>query len=182
MKQIAKGRENRPGKIDYCAYKKEDEGVISYKRTLRKIVILLGPHDRDFVFRVVVIADQVKQAVHDHPVQLVGELDAIEHGVLADGIHGDKQVAGEAVPLAVIEGDDVGIIIVLQIFYIDIQNKIIGAKYNRNITQALGLALGDELEPAAGEPLLLEGELRIFGKVRNHDGIFLQIYIFPQEE
>ena len=130
----------------------------------------------------VVIPDQVQQAVHDHPVQFVGELDTVEHGVLPDGIYGDEKVAGEVVSFTVIEGNDVGVIIVLQIFYIDIQNKIIGAEYNRNIAQALGLALGDELEPAAGEPLLLDGELRIFGKVRNHDGFFLQIYIFPQEE
>ena len=37
-------------------------------------------------------------------------------------------------------------------------------------------AIGDKLEPAAGEPLLLEHELGIFGIISNHGVKFLQIY------
>ena len=88
----------------------------------------------------VIVADEVQQAVHDDAIELIRKLRPVKSGILPHGIYGDEKVSGEAVSLAVIEGDDIGIIIVLQIFYIDIQYIIIGTEYYRNVSETFGLA------------------------------------------
>ena len=116
----------------------------------------------------VVIADKMQQPVHDYPIQFIGKLRPVKGGVLLHGINADEKVSGEAVSLTIIESDNVGIIIVLQIFYIDVQNIIIGAKYYSNVTEALGLALRNKLEPTGSKTLLFKCKRSIFGKICNH--------------
>jgi hypothetical protein len=96
----------------------------------------------------IIISDEMKKAVNDDPVELIGKLGPVERGVLPDGIYAYEKVSGETVSFTIIESNDVRIIIVLQIFYIDIQNIIIGAEYNRNVSQTLGFTLRYKLEPA----------------------------------
>jgi len=113
----------------------------------------------------VIISYKVQKAVDNHAVKLIGKLGPIEGGVFTHGINTDKKVSGKPLTLTVVKGDNVRIIIVLQIFYIDIKNIIIGTKYNGNVSQALGLTLGHKLEPTGSQTLFLEHKLAIFGEI-----------------
>ena len=62
----------------------------------------------------VVITDQMQDAMDNHPIEFIGELGPIERSVLPDGIDADEQVAVQAVAFAVVEGDDVRKIVVLE--------------------------------------------------------------------
>ena len=117
----------------------------------------------------VIISYKVQKAVDNHAVKLIGKLGPIEGGVFTHGINTDKKVSGKAIALTIVKGNNIRIIIVLQIFYIDIQNIIIGTKYNGNVSQTLGLTLGHKLEPTGSQALFLKGELAIFGEIRNHN-------------
>ena len=112
----------------------------------------------------------------NHAVEFVLELGPIEGGVLPDGIDTDEEVAVQAVAFAVVERDDVREVVVLQVLHVHVQDVVVRTENDRDVAQAADLALGDELEPAVGEPFLLESELRIFGEVRDHSGNFVQIY------
>jgi hypothetical protein len=110
----------------------------------------------------------VKEAVYDDAVQFIGKLGPVERSVLPNGIDGDEKVSGEAVSLTVVEGNDICVVIVLQIFYIDIQNIIIGTKYHSNVSKALGLTLGYKFEPTRSEAFFLEGKHNVFREIGNH--------------
>ena len=117
----------------------------------------------------VIVANQVQYAMDNHTIQLVGKLCPIVQSVFPYGINADKQISRQAVSFTIVKGNNVCIVIVLQIFYIDIQNIIIGTKYNGNVSQTLGLTLGHKLEPTGSQALFLKGELAIFGEIRNHN-------------
>ena len=82
-----------------------------------------------------------------YPVKFIGKVNTIKGSVFPYGIYAYEKVSAEAVSFAIIKGYNIRIIIVLQIFNIDIQNIIIGTKYNRNVSQALEFAFGDKFEP-----------------------------------
>ena len=124
----------------------------------------------------VVITDQVQETMDNDPVQLILELGSIKLRVLPDRVHTDEKVTVQAVALAVVECDDVREVIVLQILHVHVQDVIVRAENDGNITQSTDLTLGDQLEPTAGKPLLLESELRIFVIIGYHNQNFVQIY------
>ena len=124
----------------------------------------------------VVVTDQVQDAMDNHAIKFVLELGPIEGGVLPDGIHADEQVAADSVALAIVERDDVGEVIVLQVLHIHVQDVVVRTENDGNVTQAPDLAFGNQFEPAVGKPLLLEGKFRILGEIRDHNRIFVQIY------
>ena len=82
----------------------------------------------------IVIPYEMKKAMNYNTIKLIGKFCPIKRGILSHRIYTDKQVSGETVSLAIIKSNNISIIVVLQIFYIDIKNIIIGAKYNRNIS------------------------------------------------
>lgn len=93
----------------------------------------------------VVITNQMQEAVDDDAVKFIGKGGSIKGGVFAHGIDRDEKVSAKGIALAIVKGDNVRVIIVLQIFYIDIQYIFIGTKYNGNVAELLALALGDSL-------------------------------------
>jgi hypothetical protein len=68
----------------------------------------------------VIIANKMQKAMDNDSIQLIGKLCTIEGSIFTDRIHTDKKISGKAVALTIVESNDVCIIIVLQIFYIDI--------------------------------------------------------------
>ena len=144
--------------------------MMSNEFTKRKVIILLGTHHGDVFLRVVVVADQVQQAMNDYPVQLVGEFRPVEGRVLTNRINADEQVAVQAVSFAVVESDDVREVIMLEILHVHIQDVVVRTENNGDIPQAADLALGHQLQPAARQSLFLENEASIFRKISDHTG------------
>ena len=124
----------------------------------------------------IIITDQVQETMDNHPVQFIFELGSIKLRVLPDRVHADEEVTVQAVTLAVVERDDVREVIVLQILHVHVQDVIVRAENDGNIAQPTDLTLGDQFEPTAGKPLLLESELRIFVIIGYHNQNFVQIY------
>ena len=78
----------------------------------------------------VVITYQVQQAMNNDTIEFIRKFGSVKTGIFANGIYTDEKVTGKPVSLTVIKGNNVRVIIVVQIFYIDIQNIIIGAEYH----------------------------------------------------
>ena len=60
----------------------------------------------------IVIADEMEDAMDDYAVKLIVELGSVEDGILTDGINADEKVSGNPVALAIVESDNVREIIV----------------------------------------------------------------------
>jgi hypothetical protein len=124
----------------------------------------------------VVIADKVQKAVNYHAVQLVRELGGIEYSVLTDGIDADEKVARKDLSFAIIKGDYIGEIVVLEILHVHVEDIIVGTENDVHVPQLLHLAARHGLQPFAGQHLIFEIKFNIFGEESDHSTIFVQIY------
>jgi hypothetical protein len=88
--------------------------------------------------------------------------------VFANGIDADEKVPGEDVLFAIIEGDDVGKIVMLEILHVHIQDIIIRAENDVDGTKAPHFAPGNHLQPAVVLQLLLQIKADILLKVAYH--------------
>ena len=94
-------------------------------------------HDLAFARSLVVDATQVQDPMNDGPMQLLLIRGGKLFGIRADGIKTDEQIACNLRPARIVERDDVGIIIVLQILPVDLQNLFVRTE---NITDVTGSA------------------------------------------
>lgn len=85
-------------------------------------------HDFAFAGSLVVDAAQVQDAVDNDAVQFAFVRLVELLGVGAHGVQADEQVACDAVSFAIIEGDDIGVVIVLQVLSIHLQDFFIRAE------------------------------------------------------
>ena len=70
----------------------------------------------------------MQHAVHEHAVQLFVVGTAEEFGVRAHRIERNIEIARKYIGCAVVEGDDVGVIVVLKITTVHIEDFLIVAK------------------------------------------------------
>lgn len=96
----------------------------------------------------VIVTYQVKQAMNHHAIQFLVEVDAIELGIILHAVYTDEQISTEDILLAVIESDDVGKVIVLEIFHINVEDIVIRTENDVNVTYLFNLAFGDKFEPS----------------------------------
>ena len=102
--------------------------VVNHVNPFRECLVLGGFHDFALARTLVVDAAQVQDAMDDDAVQL-GVIRGIElFGIGAHRVEADKQVARNAVSFGIVEGDDVGVIIVLQVLAVHLQYLLIGAE------------------------------------------------------
>ena len=124
----------------------------------------------------VIISDQVKQTMNHDAVQFFLELRSIQDGVLADRIDADEEIARKDVPFAVVEGDDVREIVVLEITHVHVKDVVVRTENDGQVSDPPDLAFGDHPEPAVVERLTLECERNILVVIAYHGSKFVQIY------
>ena len=116
----------------------------------------------------IIISDEMKDAMNDHPVEFIFEISSILDGIFTDRIYTDEKITRKLVSLAIIESDDVGEIIMLKIFLIDIKNIIVRTEYDRYVADASDFAFCDKTKPAVIQGFSLENEICVLKKIRNH--------------
>lgn len=93
-------------------------------------------HDFAFAGTLVVDAAQVQDAVDDDAEKFCFIRGFKLHGVGPYGIQADEQVARQPFPFTVVEGDDICIIIVLQVLSVHLQNLFVRAEYVGNFAHS----------------------------------------------
>ena len=106
-----------------------------------------------------------------NPVQLVQKLRSVKVRVVPDGINAYEQVAGKSVSFAIIKGDDVGEIVVLEILPVYIKNVIVRTEKYVNISKFTDFALCNELQPLVIKRFTFEFKIDIFRKIPDHNGM-----------
>jgi hypothetical protein len=124
----------------------------------------------------VIITDQMEQTMDDHPMKLFVKLGTIFNGILSDRVDADEKISGKNLSLAIVEGDNVCEVVMLEITHVDIEDVIIRTKYYVNIAQGPDFASGNELQPSVIRQFILENELYILAIIPYHGPKFPQIY------
>ena len=116
----------------------------------------------------IVITDEVEETVDHHAVEFFFEFNSIFTGILPDGIDTDEEIPGQGLALAVIECYYVREVVVLEVSHIDIEDIIVRAENDGNVSEFLHFTSGDHLEPAVVELLVFEFKLDILAEIPYH--------------
>ena len=73
----------------------------------------------------IVVADKMKKPVDDHAVKLIIKFGSELDGILPHAVNADEKITGKPVALALVEGNDIGEIVMMQVAKIHIKNVII---------------------------------------------------------
>lgn len=94
---------------------------------------------------------EVEQAVGQYPAHFLPGRNAQLPGIIGYALNADKDVAFDfASGLALIERDDVGVVIVLEVVAVNLQQVLVGAENVVQITHGIPLTFGLLAEPLAG--------------------------------
>ena len=110
----------------------------------------------------IVITDQMKKPMDDDPVEFVRKFCPVLDGIFSDTVDTYKEVTGQFIAFAIIKGDDIGKIIMLQVLLIDIKYIIVGTENNRNLSYTTDFAFSYKTEPSVIQSLPLEYKISIF--------------------
>ena len=116
----------------------------------------------------IIITDQMKDAMNNDSVQLLLEVSTIFNGILPDTVNTDEKITGQSVSFTIIESDYICKIIMLKISLIYIKDIIVRAEYDIDVTDATDLAFCNKAKPAVCSCLSLKNKVCVFEKVRNH--------------
>ena len=105
--------------------------LLQYRSTFEhgESLVLVLLHDLALARTLVVDAAQVQDAVNDDTMQLVVVGLAELLGIGAHSIERDDNIAVDDIALIVIEGDDIGVIIMAQILVVDLENLLVVYKH-----------------------------------------------------
>lgn len=114
-----------------------DVMILSYHH--RQRTVLGAFHYLALSRTLVVDAAEVQYAVYDHPVQLLIIVFAVQFGVGFHGVERYYYVAAHDVVLVVVEGYDVRVIVVSEIFAVHLENLLVVHEHVANVTHALSI-------------------------------------------
>ena len=122
-----------------------------------QVFVLLTVHLGVRPGRLVLLTAEVQHAVHHYPAHFAEGRGAVDPGVVAHRIHVYEDIAGyNPLPfqVAVIEGDDVGEIVVSEKLPVHLQQAAGRAEDVGHVSKPIALAAGHLLQPSGRQPLL----------------------------
>ena len=110
----------------------------------------------------VIITDEMKDTMDNDPVQLVLEFGTIFESIFTDTIDTDEKVTGKSVPFAIVEGDDVSEIVMLEVLLVYIEDVVVRTEDYRYVTNATNFAFSNKSKPSVVQSLPFKNEVGIF--------------------
>ena len=100
--------------------------------------------------------------MNDYSVKFLFEFGSVLGSIFPYAVDTYEKITGESVSLAVIKCNDIGEVIVLEIFLIYIQYIIIRTEYYGNVSNTTDFTLCDETEPSVIQGLTFKNEISVF--------------------
>ena len=115
----------------------------------RERLVLVLLHDLTLTRALVVDATEMQDAMDDDAMEfaLIGLIELL--GIGAHGVEADNNIARNLIALGIIEGDDVGVIVVSKELAIAIENTLVVDELVANFAQPLAMELGNLANPCA---------------------------------
>lgn len=109
--------------------------------------IFCGFHDFTFARSFIVDAHEVEHAMNEHTVEFVVIVFTQHLGIGAHGIEGDVEVACQHCSCTIIKGDDVGVVVVLEILPISGEYLFVIAEDIVDFSQSAIVLRSDTAQP-----------------------------------
>ena len=135
----------------------------------------LSAHFCRILLRLVLKTAKVKQSVSENPKQFFLESHPVDDGIFAHPFHTDIDVAVQEVTLHIVERDDVGESIVLQILEVELEQIVVVAKDIIDVAQLFTMSGGQGGQPLFIHHLLSKLETGL-GVKKYHNEKFRQKY------
>ena len=135
----------------------------------------LSAHFRRILLRLVLKTAKVEQSVSENPKQLFIESHPENAGVFAHPFHTDIDVAVQEITLHIVESDDVGEGVVLQILEVELKQIVVVAKDVIDVAQLFSVSGGKGGHPLFIHHLLAKLETGL-GVKKYHNEKFRQKY------
>jgi hypothetical protein len=110
----------------------------------------------------------MQNAMDDNSMQLFFIRAAKLFGVESHGVQTDEEVAGNALALAIVERDDVSIVVVLQVLSVHLEYLLVIAEDIGYLSHSLAIAVCHGLYPGRGEAARDGRHLHIYNIIGNH--------------
>ena len=100
--------------------------------------------------------------MNDYSVKFLFEFGSVLGSIFPYAVDTYEKITGESVSLAIIKCNDIGEVIVLEIFLIYIQYIIIRTEDDRYLTDPSDLTFSNKSEPAVIQGLTFKNEISVF--------------------
>ncbi len=135
--------------------------------------VLGSLHDFALTGSLIVDAAEMEYAVDDGAMQLLIVFGGKLLAIAPHGVEADEEVATDDVALGVVEGDDVGVVVVLQELAVDLEDTLVVAEDVAHVAHLLAIGGGYGAYPCGGLALLDGWHHGAFGVVGNHVWLIL---------
>lgn len=152
----------------FCFANRKSAISLSHLAEQCERLILGSLHDLALTGSLIVDAYEVENAVYDYAMEFLLISFTEELCVRAHRIEADKEVAAQEIALAVVEGDNICIIIVLQILAIYLQYLLIVAKHIGHLAYALAIRSRYGAHPCRRFAMRNIGHLNVYYVVCYH--------------
>jgi hypothetical protein len=96
---------------------------------------------------------EMEDTMDDHAVQLFGVLGAKELSITTHRIKTDEHVPRDHIPITLVEGDDIGIVVMIEKVLIGLQDALITTELVAELTDTTVIAGSDLTDPVAKDTL-----------------------------
>jgi hypothetical protein len=96
---------------------------------------------------------EMEDTMDDHTVQFFGVLVAKELGIATHRIKADEHVPRDHIPLTLVEGDDIGIVVMIEKVLIGLQDALITTELVAELADTAVIAGSDLTDPVAKDTL-----------------------------
>lgn len=135
--------------------------------------VLGSLHDFALAGSLVVDAAEVEYTVYDDAVQLLIIFGGKLLAVALHRVETDEEVATDDIALGIVEGDDVGVVVVLQELAVDLEDALVVAEDVAHVAHLLAIGGGYGAYPCSGLALLDGWHHGAFGVIGNHVWLIL---------
>ena len=111
---------------------------------------------------------EMQDAVDDDAMQLFVVVFVEKLGIGSNGIQRNDEVAIKDIILAIVEGDDVGIVVVTQIFVVDFEDVFVIAEQITHLANLLAIGGSYATNPCGGLAALDVGEFDVLCRIGDH--------------
>ena len=125
--------------------------------------VVTGDEDVD-----VFVESEEENAVNDDTVQLFVVFLLKQFSIRTDSVQRDDQIAIHHIAFVIVEGDDIGIVVVSQILAIDGKNMLVVTKQIAHLADLLAVGGCNTTNPSRRLATLDVGELDVFSVIGNH--------------